>query len=261
MLTDRETYKLQRVLGFMRAADAGASTRNVSLPFGTAHFNDELPHVWERNFVLVESRDDVDVAALTDAADELQGGAGLAHRKLVFEDEGLAARLAGELVATGWEQRRLSVMVHGGAVGEGSIAAARDASEVDRRALEPALERLLRTELQGSDSDASRELVRADVPMERFLRQRCFARLVAGDVAAYCRLYARQGIAQIEDVATLPHWRGRGYARTVVSRALVEAREGELTFLTAVNGRWVERWYERLGFRQIALRYEFTRHG
>jgi hypothetical protein len=27
-----------------------------------------------------------------------------------------------------------------------------------------------------------------------------------------------------------------------------------------VHGRWVERWYERIGFEQIALRYEFTKH-
>jgi hypothetical protein len=33
----------------------------------------------------------------------------------------------------------------------------------------------------------------------------------------------------------------------------------ELVFLTAVAGRWVERWYERLGFEQIGLRYEATR--
>jgi len=261
MLTERGTDRLQRVLGFLRAADAGASTRCTPLPFGTANFHDELPHVWDRNFVLVESgAGEIDADSLTRATDELQGSAGLAHRKLVFEDEGLGARLAPGLVALGWEQRRLSLMVHDGEIDEAAVAASRDASEVDREALEPAMVRLLQTELHGRESEAARELVRADAPLGRFLSQRCFARLVAGEVAGYCRLYARDGLGQIEDVATLPHWRGRGFARAVVSRALVESRQQDLTFLTAVHGRWVERWYERLGFEQISLRYEFTKH-
>ena len=62
------------------------------------------------------------------------------------------------------------------------------------------------------------------------------------------------------DVATLPGHRQRGYARAAVARATREAapRHG-LVFLTAVDGRWVKRWYERRGFEQIGLRYEATR--
>jgi hypothetical protein len=46
----------------------------------------------------------------------------------------------------------------------------------------------------------------------------------------------------------------------VMARATREAAAAhELVFLTAVDGRWVKRWYERLGFEQVGLRYEATR--
>jgi ribosomal protein S18 acetylase RimI-like enzyme len=75
-----------------------------------------------------------------------------------------------------------------------------------------------------------------------------------------CRLYSDGSTAQIEDVATLPEHQRRGYAEAVVARAATEAAAThELVFLTAVDGRWVKHWYERLGFEQIGVRYEATR--
>jgi len=79
-------------------------------------------------------------------------------------------------------------------------------------------------------------------------------------VVSSCRLYSDGSIAQIEDVATVPGHRQRGYAQAVMVKATSEAAVAhELVFLTAVDGRWVKRWYERLGFEQVGLRYEATR--
>ena len=108
--------------------------------------------------------------------------------------------------------------------------------------------------------DVIRQLSSSDAVVARVVAQRCFARLVDGQVVSSCRLYSDGSIAQVEDVATVPGHRQRGYADTVVRRAVTEAtKEHELVFLTAVEGRWVERWYERLGFERIGLRYEATR--
>jgi ribosomal protein S18 acetylase RimI-like enzyme len=83
---------------------------------------------------------------------------------------------------------------------------------------------------------------------------------VDGRVVSSCRLYSDGSVAQIEDVATLPTHRQRGYADAVMAKATSEASAAhDLVFLTAVDGRWVKRWYERLGFEQIGLRYEATR--
>jgi len=247
--------EVDRINRFLRKVDEGASTSVRPFAAGVGYFNSKLPHVYDRNFLLITS--DTDRAAVARAAEKLQGGAGLAHRKVVFEREGSGERVAPALGDDGWEHRRLAIMVFRGRPDE---AAAREAGEVDRRALLPALDELIRSEPWGGDEEVVRRLPSADMAIARAVEQRCFARLVDGRVVASCRLYSDGEIAQIEDVATLPGHRQRGYARAAVARATREAapRHG-LVFLTAVDGRWVKRWYERLGFEPIGLRYEATR--
>lgn len=255
--------ELDRILAFLRRVDEGASTSVERLPFGLACFHAELPRVYDRNFVLVTAIDgSVSAKALARAVDEVQGAAGLLHRKVVFEQEEAGERLAGSL-GRGWEHRRLTVMAYRGEPDPGASHGPPAASEVDREALLPALETMIRMEPAeaGDDGeDVIRQLSSSDAVVARVVAQRCFARLVDGQVVSSCRLYSDGSIAQVEDVATVPGHRQRGYADTVVRRAVTEAtKEHELVFLTAVEGRWVERWYERLGFERIGLRYEATR--
>jgi ribosomal protein S18 acetylase RimI-like enzyme len=252
-LSDRDS-DFARISRFLRDADAGASTLVQRFAFGTAYFNDRLPMVWDRNFLLVESGSEPAEAAPLEAAAELQqGGAGLRHRKIVFEREETAARLAPALRASGWEARRLLVNVHRGAPPVGG-----EASEVDRATLEPAAAELIRAEPYGSEAVAMRQLLKADEALAVAVDQRCFAKLVDGKVVSYCRLYSNGDVAQVEDVATLPRSRAQGFARAVVSRAVAEAaRSSELTFIVVVDGRWVARWYARLGFEEVGARYEF----
>ena len=257
-----KSSELERVTAFLRKVDEGASTSVRSFKHGVAYLNAELPRVYDRNFVLVTDPDAAP-AELTHAADRLLGGAGLAHRKLVFEPEAAGRRAMGSLGGSGWEYRRLAVMAYHGDGEAGDPGAAAKASEVDRQALLPALETMIRMEPWGSDEtddDVVRQLSAADAAIERAVRQRCFARLVDGRVASSCRRYSDGSIAQIEDVATVPGHRQRGYAEAVMAKATGEAAAAHgLVFLTAVDGRWVKRWYERLGFEQIGLRYEATR--
>ena len=257
--------ELDRVLAFLRAVDEGASTSTEPCELGLAYFHDDLPRVYDRNFLLVTATD-ADAKSVLRAADRLQGGAGLTHRKAVFEDETAGRRVAPALGDAGWEHRRLAIMAYRGSGSEKSSKAASaaqgEASEVDRLALLPALETMIRTEPWGTDDEVVRQLSAADAALEKAIEQRCFARLVDGNVVSSCRLYSDGSVAQIEDVATIPGHRHRGYANAVVTRAAREASTGhDLVFLTAVDGRWVKRWYERLGFEQIGFRYEATRTG
>jgi ribosomal protein S18 acetylase RimI-like enzyme len=256
--------EVDRVRRFLRAADEAASTSVRPFDYGLALFHEGLPRVYDRNFLLVtSSTGPADPRELVAAADELQGQAGLAHRKVVFEYEGVGARIAPGLGAFGWEHRGLAVLAYRG---EPDEQAASRASEVDRLALVPAVEALVRFERLG-DEDVVRQLARADAALDAVVRQRCFASVVDGSVVAMCRLFSSKApgeavegaVAQVEEVATLPGHRNHGHARAVVSRALAEAvREHDLVFLTAVDGRWVKHWYERLGFEQIGLRYDAT---
>jgi ribosomal protein S18 acetylase RimI-like enzyme len=255
--------ELDRIIGFLRRVDEGASTSVQRLPFGEALFHAELPRVYDRNFVLVTAAEaSLGARAVVRGVNEAQGTAGLLHRKVVFEDEDTGARLAGSL-GRGWEHRRLSIMAYRGAPDLPGSHGPRVVSEVDREALLPALEMMIRMEpFESGDSNEEviRQLSRADAALERVVAQRCFARLVDGEVVSSCRLYSDSAVAQIEDVATIPSHRQRGYGDAVVGRAVAEATAAhELVFLTAVDGRWVKRWYERLGFEQIGLRYEATR--
>jgi ribosomal protein S18 acetylase RimI-like enzyme len=252
--------ELERILDFLRAVDEGASTSTERFDLGVAFFNELLPQVYDRNFMLV-TEPDADPPSVIEAADRLQGGAGLSHRKVVFEPEAAGARVAAALGAAGWEHRRLSVMAYRGdrrAVPHSENSA--EASEVDRVALLPALEALIKTEPWGSDDAVVRQLKSADAAIEQGVHQRCFARVVDGEVVASCRLFSDGSTAQVEDVATVPGHRQHGYADAVVTRAATEAlAEHDLLFINAVDGRWVKRWYERLGFEQVGLRYEATR--
>jgi ribosomal protein S18 acetylase RimI-like enzyme len=252
---------LERIKAFLRTTDERASTSVQRLDYGIAFFHDALPRVYDRNFLLVTDPDP-DAKALTRAIDRLLGGVGLTHRKVVFENETTGRRMVGALGGEGWEYRRLAIMALRPGRWKGASRAA-EASEVDRLALLPALQTMIRMEpweAGGTDEDVVRQLSAADEALEGAVAQRCFARLVDGQVVSSCRLYSNGTIAQIEDVATLPGHRQRGYAEAVMAKAASEASAGhELVFLTAVDGRWVKRWYERLGFDQIGLRYEATR--
>ena len=90
---------------------------------------------------------------------------------------------------------------------------------------------------------------------------RHFAVLVEGEVVAAADLFSDGRTAQIEDVATLPEHRRRGYGRAVTERALAEAiAEGhEFVFLVADDDDWPKELYRRLGFEPVGCTYAFTR--
>ena len=90
---------------------------------------------------------------------------------------------------------------------------------------------------------------------------RFFAGRVEGRLAGLCELYLVDGVAQIEHVDTLAEYRGRGIARSVISRAVAEARAGRRRPRADRGrpGRLAEELYRRLGFDEIARSWSFTR--
>src|SRR3954451_10772086 len=83
--------------------DAGALRREL-FPGGVAYYNEELPLVWDVNFVRVD-RPAVD---LVGTIERLQDGQG--HHKVLIEDPDVLDAHATELVARGFSRRDLVAM-------------------------------------------------------------------------------------------------------------------------------------------------------
>lgn len=239
---------LERAFDFLARADM-AGSRTERFRFGTAVFTPELPLRHDSNYLLVDVVPDRTSAAdLAREAEAIQGAAGLEHRLLFFRDAALGDRFARELLPLGWRRDRHVLMAHRRAPvrpADTSIV-----SEVTDAILRPARGRQIRSYPWGT-REVARQLLDAKlrIPVETHF----FAVLVDGAVASYGDLYLDGDIAQVEDVATTPECRGRGYASAVVLRAVEEARAAgaELVFLVADADDWPKELYRRLGFDEL----------
>jgi ribosomal protein S18 acetylase RimI-like enzyme len=245
-----------RAFDFMTRADMSGS-RVEPFRFGTAVFTPELPLRHDSNYLLVETLPvDVSAADLVEEAERVQGAAGLEHRLLLFRDADLGERFAPHLVSLGWRRDRHVVMAQRRQP-ERTINA-RVASEVTEADLREARERQILSYPWGTP-EVARQLLEAKrrIPVEA----RFFAVIAGGAVASYCDLYLDGEIAQVEDVASMPEHRGRGYASAVVLRAVEEARArgAELVFLVADSEDWPKELYRRLGFDEIGANVKLLR--
>lgn len=237
-----------RAFDFMLRADM-AGSRTEPFRFGTAVITPELPLRHDSNYLLVEALpDETPATELVEEAERVQGTAGLEHRLLFFRNAALGERVAPELVSLGWRCDRHVLMAQyrrPERTVDTSIV-----SEVTEAALRDARERQIRSFPWGTP-EVARQLLDAKrrIPVEaRFL-----AVLADGAVASYGDLYIDGEVAQVEDVATLPEHRGRGYASAVVLRAAEEAHAAgaKLVFLVADAEDWPKHLYRRLGFDEI----------
>jgi ribosomal protein S18 acetylase RimI-like enzyme len=245
-----------RAFDFMIRADM-AGSRVEPFRFGTAISTPELPLRHDSNYLLVEALSDgISAAELVEEAERVQGAAGLEHRLLFFRDAALGERFAPELVSLGWRCDRHILMAQSRQPERAHDT--RFVSEVTETALREARERQIRSYPWGTP-EVARQLLDAKrrIPVET----RFFAVTAHGSVASYGDLYIDGEIAQVEDVATVPEHRGRGYASAVVLRAVEEARAAgaELVFLVADAEDWPKKLYRRLGFDEIGANVKLLR--
>jgi GNAT superfamily N-acetyltransferase len=249
---DRQTGGLTRALAFLRAIDERASTEIRSLPFGTAYLHPSLPQVWSRNFIRVEApAQQLDVAAMIEAAEQVHAAAGLTHRRLVFDDEGAAGAAAVELQPRGWTPGRNVLMTHGGPelLDDTDTAGAR---EVEPEAVHEPKRAMMRTDPEQESEETMRQILAADAVIGAVAAERCFGYVLDGRVVAFCRLFSDGSTAQIEDVETVAEFRRRGFSAAVLAVALREAWAAhDFVFVEADAGDWPKDWYGRLGFTTV----------
>lgn len=229
-----------------RVHDAGASRRE-EWDGGVAYFNDELPLIWDVNFVRVD-RDCSEIAA---QVDRLQAGMG--HRKVLIEDAKLLERHSPALLERGYTRR-------------GLVAMAREpGGHLDPEVRELPYEQVnqLRFEVHMEQLSApSRDVAdQAGRVHERSVPrtgERWLVMHAGGEPAGHCIVYSEGGLAQIEDVGVLERFRGRGLARRLINHALeLVAPDHDMAFILAEADTWPGRFYARLGFGHVEDRADF----
>jgi GNAT superfamily N-acetyltransferase len=90
---------------------------------------------------------------------------------------------------------------------------------------------------------------------------RFFAAALDGEMAGYTSAISLGGVGYLDNVVTMPAYRGRGVASATVARAVRECFEAgdRCVFLLAERGGKPQEIYERLGFRARAEVESFTR--
>jgi ribosomal protein S18 acetylase RimI-like enzyme len=248
---------LARAFAFLRRGDVrGTSERPFR--FGTAVFTPELPQRYDSNLLYVD-QPVTSVSELEQEADRLFDEQGLSHRALLFRDAAEGDRVAAELA--GWERDEHIVMAQ---LREPDAPVDTSAvEEVGHEGIRPARRRMIESYPWGSSPGVADQLLAYKPLLARWVTVRGFGMRAEGNVVSYADLYTDGAEAQIEDVATLPEHRGRGYAKAVVSRAADEARAAgaDFVFLVADANDWPKELYARLGFDVVGSYVKVLRRG
>ena len=251
--------QLARAFAFGRDQLRAAAAETIAHPFGEAFLHPGLARAYVLNTLHVDA--EVDADQLVAALEDLYGD-GYLHRRAFVERFDTGERLAGKLSPRGWlVERDLYMVLRRPRDRAAEPGLAREVDAATHRAAEAAT---IREEPYGRDDEVVRQLVgmrtalAEAVPVARF-----FLGAVDGIDAAVTTLYSDGVVAQVEDVATLRDYRGRGLARAAVSAAIDAAVEmgHRLIFIIADDDDWPKDLYGRLGFDPIGRAWSFTRPG
>ena len=225
--------------------------RRVPSAHGVGLFCDSIPDVWDENYLRVDERVSADVHAAE--AETLMEP--FWHRRVTFDGppDGFAAGFA----ALGWAHSTHLVMAH--VDPPDRVVATGGVREVRLEDIAPAHRRVTLAESYGTPALAD-QLLDAKRRVGEVLRTRYFAVLDGSLAVSFCQLFDDGRTAQIEDVNTLRRYRGRGLARSVVQRALAEAKtDCDVVFLEALADDWPRELYRKIGFQIVDETQFFTR--
>jgi ribosomal protein S18 acetylase RimI-like enzyme len=246
--------ELERAIAFEEGLRHQAVDEVVPFRFGEALLTPSLPHVWDLNVLRVLDANP-SAEELAAEAERVLGGAGLAHRRVVADDEALLPGFK-EL---GWETNRFVFMAHRG--GDTRKTAEIAVQEVERDALLPLREALVREAPWGDNDETVSQILAAQTRAAKAGRARHFVVLVDGEGVSAAELYSDGRTAQVEDVITLSSHRNRGYATAVILHAVEAALAAghDFVFLVADAEDWPKELYARLGFEAIGHTCAFQR--
>jgi ribosomal protein S18 acetylase RimI-like enzyme len=259
MTTTSDRQDFVRALAMERGLLAAAADRSERHPLGLLLFDDGRPRVWVHNQLHVTGPAG-DIDDLVRILDDHYGH--LKHRRVVVEDEVEGQRLSDGFRSRGWEvDTTLYMALRQPRDRDPQAGLAVEVSAAEQREVERA------TLGEGSfarDPEVREMLVDARAARQATVdRCRFVAGVADGRHAGSTTLYVEDGIAQVEDVATLKAFRRRGIARAMVSLAIDMAHEtdADLIWIAADDNDWPKELYFKLGFRPIGRIVSFTRVG
>jgi ribosomal protein S18 acetylase RimI-like enzyme len=226
--------------------EAGA-LRREEFPAGVAYYNDELPLVWDVNFIRLD-RPAVD---LVGNVERLQAGQG--HFKVLIEDPALVEAHGPELIGRGLTRRGLVALARepGGRLDP-------DVRELPYEQVKAFRFEVHMEQLTPPRPEVADQVGRVHDRTHQLTGERWMVIHVDGEPAGHLIVYSHDGLAQIEDVGVLERFRGHGLARRLIEHALeLVAPDHDTVFITAETDDWPQRFYRRLGFEHVEDRADF----
>ncbi len=225
--------------------------RTVATPGGFAVRDDDYPLSHDHNKLLVQGP--CDGAALAAAAERALGGLG--HRLVEVRTPLLGDVLGPSLVGYARGDNRLLAW-------SGDTPGRRATVELDLAGRTAAATAVWTADLPAAGPEVWRQLGERVVRMTRACTPTFLAALGPdGVVACTADLYVHQGIAQVEEVLTVPAYQGQGLATGVVLDAVARGFEAGATTVVIVADAddWPVGWYRRLGFVDLGGTSSFSR--
>ena len=246
--------ELERAAAFEELMRDRCVERVVETRFGPALFNDTHPTIWFLNVLRADDAGDATAEELAAEADRVQSE--LQHRRVILPLG--RPDLVDGFRQLGWEPDHFLFMAFRGNAEPVDTARTEEVRPEQTRQLREAI---IREWQEGADEKTVSELFAADMVQAGVLHPRIFGIVEDGVVVSSARLYSDGATAQVEEVATLPEYRGRGYAKALVIRAVEEAlaAEHEFIFLVADAEAWPKKLYARLGFEELGSRFAFLK--
>src|SRR5262245_42643629 len=243
---------LERAASFEEEIRDRCVERVVDTRFGPALFNDTHSTVWNLNVLRVELPGDASAEEIADEADRVQ--AGLTHRRVILPVG--AQELEHGFRQLGWEADHFLFMVYRG---NGEEVDTSRVEDIEPATLHGLREAIIREWQPDEDDETVAQVIAADHLMWQAADGRIFGIVEEGEVVSSAQLYSDGRTAQVEEVATLPSHRGRGYAKQVVTKAVAEAlaADHQFIFLVADGDAWPMAHYRRLGFEEVGSRFAF----
>jgi len=250
--------EFERAFALMDRIDERTAERLEPTPFGPVVVHTRLDRVHDLNFLRAEEPGDATAEELAAEADRVQGAAGIGHRRVNLRDEAQRERLEPDFVRLDWRPESFVLMAQRR---EPDRPAEHEVREVTEPEVRPLWAEAVRHEPHGKDETLVPQILEHLRAMSEAMPTRLFAAEADGQLVAHTALYSEDGAGQVENVVTLPAYRGRGLARALVLHAVAESQAAgnNLTFLVADADDWPRRLYEKLGFETVGRYARFLK--